>query len=75
MKIVYIVQYYPPHIGGLEKVAKKQAESAVEAGHDVSVVTFALPNKLKGTEEVDIQKAIDYLILYKERNFDVKQDV
>jgi glycosyltransferase involved in cell wall biosynthesis len=42
MKIVYITQYYPPHTGGLEYVARMQAESALRAGHDVSVVTFAV---------------------------------
>lgn len=49
MNIVYIVQYYPPHTGGLEKVAHKQAQSAVTAGHSVSVVTFALPDAPAGT--------------------------
>jgi len=42
MKIVYVVQYYPPHTGGLEQVAQKLAQEAVFRGHDVSVTTFAL---------------------------------
>jgi glycosyltransferase involved in cell wall biosynthesis len=42
MKISYVVQYYPPHTGGLEQVAKKLATEAVSRGHRVSVITFAL---------------------------------
>lgn len=51
MKIVYAVQYYPPHTGGLEKVAKKLAESAADAGHEVHVITFALPGMQPATTE------------------------
>lgn len=49
MKITYVAQYYPPHTGGLEQVAKKQAESARDAGHGVSVVTFRIPGTQAGT--------------------------
>lgn len=51
MKIAYVVMYYPPHTGGLELVAQKQAESALQAGHSVSVVTFALTKKDLGTRD------------------------
>ncbi|MBV9009904.1 MAG: glycosyltransferase family 4 protein [Verrucomicrobia bacterium] len=38
-RIATIAQYYPPHVGGLEIVAQKLAQSLVEYGHEVSVVT------------------------------------
>jgi len=50
MNIVYITQYYPPHTGGLEYVARMQAKSAVRAGHKVSVITFAVPGTSVGTK-------------------------
>lgn len=39
MKVLIIVHYFAPHIGGMEEVAKKQAESLVRAGHEVTVLT------------------------------------
>jgi len=48
MKLTYITQYYPPHTGGLELVAKRQAESAAALGHDVQVVTYKLPKMKTG---------------------------
>lgn len=41
MHIVYVTQYYPPHAGGLEQVAIRQARAAHTAGHEVTVVTCA----------------------------------
>jgi len=51
MRIAYIVQYYPPHPGGLEQVAERQAQSAVKAGHAVSVTTFAVRGASRGTRD------------------------
>lgn len=53
MKIVVIVHYFAPHIGGMEEVAKKQAESLVRAGHEVTVVTCRPDNKSPLYEEKD----------------------
>lgn len=39
MRILIVVHYFSPHIGGIEEVAKKQAESLVKAGHKVGIVT------------------------------------
>jgi glycosyltransferase involved in cell wall biosynthesis len=39
MKIVIVVHYFSPHVGGMEEVAKKQARSLVDAGHHVTIVT------------------------------------
>jgi glycosyltransferase involved in cell wall biosynthesis len=38
-EIIQVASYYPPHLGGLENVAAKIAESFVEKGYPVSVFT------------------------------------
>lgn len=38
-RIVIVSHYYPPHTGGIEMVAKNQAERLAASGHDVTVVT------------------------------------
>lgn len=43
MRILIVPHYFLPHIGGLEGVAKKQAESLAEAGNDVTVITCRPP--------------------------------
>lgn len=39
MKIVQIVSYYPPHLGGMENVAKEISENLAKKGHQVEVFT------------------------------------
>ncbi len=39
MRIALVVHYFAPHVGGMEEVVKKQAESLVAAGHQVTVFT------------------------------------
>lgn len=39
MRILFILEYYPPHLGGIQVVFKNLAERLVERGHDVTVVT------------------------------------
>lgn len=39
MKVTLISHYYPPHVGGLEMVAKRQADELASLGHTVTVVT------------------------------------
>jgi glycosyltransferase involved in cell wall biosynthesis len=43
MRIVYVTPFYPPHLGGLEKVAEHIAEGMAAEGHDVTVLTSAQP--------------------------------
>ena len=33
MKIVQIVSYYPPHLGGMENAVKEISESLAKRGH------------------------------------------
>jgi len=39
MKILIVIHYFPPHIGGMEEVSKSQAGSLAALGHDVVVLT------------------------------------
>lgn len=44
MKILYVLEYYYPHIGGVETFFKKLVEGCVKKGHYVRVVTTQLEN-------------------------------
>lgn len=48
MNILYVSHYYPPHVGGLEVVAKRQAESSLKHGNTVTVVTSATDGQPRG---------------------------
>jgi glycosyltransferase involved in cell wall biosynthesis len=37
--IVHVAAYYPPHLGGLERVARMAAEGCADTGHRVLVIT------------------------------------
>lgn len=41
MKVLIVAHYYPPHVGGLEQVAKRQAGELAARGDEVTVVTCA----------------------------------
>lgn len=51
MKIVSVSHYYTPHIGGLEIVARMQAESLCADGHEVTVITCAGLGEKPGLEK------------------------
>lgn len=53
MKILFILEYYEPNVGGVEKLFKTLAESLVEEGHEVSVLTNRYDNKLKAVEQIN----------------------
>lgn len=44
MNLLFVLEYYPPHIGGVETVFEKLCEGLVERGHSVSVITSRLKN-------------------------------
>ncbi|MCK4589183.1 MAG: glycosyltransferase family 4 protein [Nanoarchaeota archaeon] len=50
MKILFVLENYIPHIGGVEVVFKNLAEGLVSLGHDVFIVT----HRLKGTKKFDM---------------------
>lgn len=49
MRVVAVAHYYPPHVGGLEVVAQRQARQLVAAGHPATVVTSAVVGAPAGT--------------------------
>ncbi|MCF8230126.1 MAG: glycosyltransferase family 4 protein [Bacteroidales bacterium] len=50
MRILFVLEYYYPHIGGVEKLFKMLCEELVENGHDVTVLTNRYDSKLKKRE-------------------------
>lgn len=51
MKFLLVVHYYAPHIGGMEAVVAKQAQSLINFGHSVTIVTCR-PEKQAPLNEV-----------------------
>jgi glycosyltransferase involved in cell wall biosynthesis len=44
MKVTFVLEYYPPHLGGIQVVFKNLAERLADRGHDVTVVTARTPD-------------------------------
>lgn len=53
MKILFILEYYEPNVGGVEKLFKTLAESLVKAGHKVEVLTNRYERSLKPNEVIN----------------------
>ena len=47
MKILFIIENYLPHIGGVEVVFRNLAEGLVKRGHSATIIT----HRIKGTAE------------------------
>ena len=57
MKIIQISSYFPPHLGGLQNVAKEISERLAKKGHQVEVFTSDIgckKGKLKSTKNLKI---------------------
>lgn len=39
MKIIHVVPYYPPHVGGMENIAKSYCDYQANLGHEVIIFT------------------------------------
>jgi len=52
MKVLFVIENYIPHIGGVEVVFKNLAEGLAEKGHDVSIITHR-PKNTKTYEELN----------------------
>jgi glycosyltransferase involved in cell wall biosynthesis len=52
LRILQVVAYYPPHLGGVERHVESLSRKLVEAGHEVTVCTANVP-RLKPSEVVD----------------------
>ncbi len=44
MKVLFVIEYYIPHIGGVEIVFKNLCEGLAARGHDITVVTLRTGN-------------------------------
>ena len=44
MKLLFVLEYYNPHIGGVEVLFKNLCEGLVTGGYDVTVATLRLPD-------------------------------
>ena len=42
LKIIFVSEYYYPHLGGIEIVIKEIAERLANNGHDIHVITCKL---------------------------------
>jgi glycosyltransferase involved in cell wall biosynthesis len=47
INVCFIIEYYPPHIGGGETLFKTLAEGLIEHGHQCDVITCRLPETKK----------------------------
>ncbi len=53
MKILFVLEYYEPHIGGVETLFKSLAHQLVQKGHEITVVTNRYDAKLSAHEVID----------------------
>ncbi len=53
MKILYVLEYFYPHIGGVETLFKSLTEKVVEQGHTVTIITNKYDKQLTSTETIN----------------------
>jgi glycosyltransferase involved in cell wall biosynthesis len=53
VRILVVTSYFPPHVGGVEVVAERQARVLSAAGHDVVVATSRFERSLPAREHRD----------------------
>ncbi len=53
MKVLFILENFYPHIGGVETLFKSLAESLVHRGHEVTVLTNNFTGKLSKTDNIN----------------------
>ena len=54
MKICFVLEYYHPHVGGMEYLFRSLAEHLVQRGHDVTVVT----QRIMGTPPAETVRGV-----------------
>jgi len=50
MRVLFIVEYFPPHVGGVEALFDNLAEKLIERGNEVTVLTSLVPGSEKYEE-------------------------
>lgn len=58
-RVAVTVHYFPPHVGGMELVARQQAESLAARGHDVTVLTCSHASGMPRQERAGAGYRID----------------
>ncbi|NOR86605.1 MAG: glycosyltransferase [Bacteroidales bacterium] len=53
MKILFILEYYYPNIGGVEKLFKDLAENLANQGHDILIITTRFNQQLPKEETIN----------------------
>ena len=53
MKILYVLEYFHPHIGGVETLFKSLTENVIDQGHSVTVITNKYDKNLPSKEMVN----------------------
>ncbi|MDD2852000.1 MAG: glycosyltransferase family 4 protein [Desulfuromonadaceae bacterium] len=60
MKILHTVEFYHPSVGGMQEVVKQLSERLVRMGHDVTVATTRLPERID--KEYNGVKIVEFAI-------------
>lgn len=53
MKILYVLEYFYPHIGGVETLFNSLTKKVTEEGHSITVITNKYSKELRSTEIID----------------------
>ena len=53
MKILFVLEYYYPNIGGVEKLFKNLAENLADKGHDIMIITTRFNKNLAKEETLN----------------------
>ncbi len=54
MNVLFVLEYYPPHIGGVEVVFRNLCEGLAQRGHSLTVITCRLP----GTKAFEVLNSV-----------------
>lgn len=60
MKILFLSNYFSPHIGGVEKHLRKVSETLIDQGYEVTIVTRRYKKSLKTREKVGKIKVLRF---------------
>ena len=53
MKILFVLEYYYPNVGGIEKLFKNLAEALANEGHEITVITNKFAEDLQESEKIN----------------------
>lgn len=59
--LVHIAAYYPPHLGGMERVAEEIAKQVAHDGYNITVLTSDIGAKNKPIKRISLNPNVRYL--------------